>query len=109
MIAEFRSRCALRTVITCGRRGAFFDDAGEVVHVPAQDIAVVDTCGAGDSFIASFLAARISGRAGPEALASATGAAALTCGHEGSFPQPLQPIPAWLFDKYADVIATAEI
>ena len=26
-----------------------------------------------------------------------------------SFPQPLQPIPAWLLDKYADVIATAEI
>ncbi|PTE19548.1 fructoselysine 6-kinase [Cereibacter changlensis JA139] len=109
VIAEFRARGALRSVITCGRRGAFFDDAGEVSHVPAQDIAVVDTCGAGDSFIASFLAARISGRAGPEALAIATAAAALTCGHEGSFPQPLQPIPAWLFDKYADVIATAEI
>ncbi|MBZ4689398.1 MAG: fructoselysine kinase [Cereibacter sp.] len=109
VIAEFRARGALRSVITCGRRGAFFDDAGEVSHVPAQDIAVVDTCGAGDSFIAAFLAARISGRAGPEALAVATAAAALTCCHEGSFPQPLQPIPAWLLDKYADVIAKAEI
>lgn len=110
VIARFRARGAQRTVITCGRRGAFFDDAGALSHVPAQEIAVVDTCGAGDSFIAAFLAARIlSGQSGPEALRIATAAAALTCGHEGGFPQPLRPIPAWLFDKYADVIATAEI
>lgn len=110
VFAQFRARGALRTVITCGRRGAFLDDAGEVAQVPAQDISVVDTCGAGDSFIAAFIAARIlSRRPGHEALRIATAAAALTCGHEGGFPQPLKPIPAWLFDKYADVIASAEI
>lgn len=110
VLAAFRARGARRTVVTCGSRGAFFDDGGTVSTVAARPITVVDTCGAGDSFIAAFLAALVvEGCAGPEALARATGAAAATCLHEGGFPQPLIPIPAWLLDKYADVTASAEV
>lgn len=110
VFAAFRARGARRTVVTCGSRGAFFDDGGAISSVTARKIAVVDTCGAGDSFIASFLAALIgSAEPGAQALALATEAAARTCQHEGGFPQPLNPIPAWLFEKYADVIATAEV
>lgn len=110
VFAQFRALGARRTVVTCGSRGAFFDDGGTISSHGAQKIAVRDTCGAGDSFIATFLATLIcEGRPGPEALRRATAAAAETCQHEGGFPQPLNPIPAWLFDKYADVIAAAEV
>lgn len=110
VLAAFRARGVQCTVVTCGERGAFFDDGHTVGSVTARKIAVVDTCGAGDSFIATFLASLIGeGRPGDEALRLATAAAAETCLHEGGFPQPLNPIPAWLFDKYADVIASAEV
>lgn len=110
VLQAFRDRGARRIVVTCGSRGAFFDDDGVLSQVAAQPITVVDTCGAGDSFIAAFLAALIvDGQPGDEALRRATAAATTTCLHEGGFPQPLNQIPAWLFDKYADVIASAEI
>ncbi|MTE01223.1 fructoselysine 6-kinase [Paracoccus sp. YIM 132242] len=102
-----RGRGAGRIVMTCGRRGAFLLEGEHLVHVPARPIKVVDTCGAGDSFVAAFIAATISGRTGEEALGIATRAAARTCGHEGGFPQQLLPIPQWLFEKYAEVIGTA--
>lgn len=109
LLQALRGRGAACAVVTCGSRGAFLDAGAGVVAMPARPVAVVDTCGAGDSFIASFIAAAvIEGRPAEEALRQATAAAAATCGHEGGFPQPLNPIPAWLFDKYADVIATAE-
>lgn len=109
VLAAFRARGARRTVVTCGSRGAFFDDGGAISRVAARKIAVRDTCGAGDSFIATFLAALIGEhRPGPEALQLATLAAAETCQHEGGFPQPLIPIPVWLLDKYADVIGAAD-
>ena len=46
---------AQRAVVTCGARGAFFADAATIVHEPATPVEVLDTCGAGDSFIAAFL------------------------------------------------------
>lgn len=109
IFAKFRERGALRTVVTCGRRGAFFDDGAAIWFIPAQEVRVVDTCGAGDSFIAAFIHAYLlSGIPAMPALATATEAAAHTCTHEGGFPQTLITIPAWLLEKYADVIACAE-
>lgn len=110
VLSALRQRGARRIVMTCGRRGAFLDEGGPIIHVPAREIAVVDTCGAGDSFIATFISASVvEGRPDEEALRIATEAAARTCAHEGGFPQPLNPIPAWLREKYADVIETAEV
>jgi len=100
---------AHQVVVTCGSRGAFFCEGnGALLHAPATPVAVVDTCGAGDSFIATFLAAVTEQRPAMEALRDATAAAAQTCLYVGGFPQQLRRIPDWLLGKYAAVIAPAE-
>ncbi|WP_420023985.1 PfkB family carbohydrate kinase (plasmid) [Cereibacter azotoformans] len=110
LLARFRDRGAISTVVTCGSRGAFLDNRGSVTQVRARRIEVVDTCGAGDSFIARFIALwALEGRADADALRGASDAAANTCLHEGGFPQPLRSIPSWLLEKYSDVIAAGEV
>jgi fructoselysine 6-kinase len=80
-----------------------------LLHAPATPIPVVDTCGAGDSYIARFLAAyRAERRPAAEALRAATTAASETCRYVGGFPQQPRRIPDWLLAKYAAVIAPAE-
>jgi fructoselysine 6-kinase len=108
LVALLKDAGASQIVITCGSRGAFFSDGGALLHAPAQEIAVVDTCGAGDSFIASFLwAFRGENRAPLDALRIATADAAQTCLYVGGFPQSSHRIPNWLLEKYADVISPA--
>jgi fructoselysine 6-kinase len=109
LLQAFRERGAQRTVMTCGSRGAYLDDGVRVRHVAARAVEPIDTCGAGDSFIASFLATWLAGRSDEDALLAATAAAAATCLHEAGFPQPLRHIPEWLLHEYADVIASAEV
>ncbi len=101
---------ALQVVVTCGSRGAFFREGeGALLHAPATPVSVVDTCGAGDSFIAAFLAAsQVDRKPAAEALREATAAASQTCLYVGGFPQQPRRIPDWLLSKYADVIAPAE-
>jgi len=111
LLAERLHRAgALQVVVTCGSRGAFFREVdGTLRHAPATPIAVIDTCGAGDSFIATFLAAYEPGKKpAAEALRAATAAAAETCLYVGGFPQQPRRIPDWLLAKYAAVIAPAE-
>jgi fructoselysine 6-kinase len=107
---RLRRAGALQVVVTCGSRGAFFQGGtGELLHAPAVPVDVIDTCGAGDSFIAAFLAAAQVDRKHPaEALREAAAAAAATCRYVGGFPQQPRRIPDWLLDKYAAVIAPAE-
>ena len=103
-IAALLERGARQVVLTCGAEGAFFHDGSTLHHVAAAPAQVVDTCGAGDSFIATFLAEyRVKGRPAPEALALAAKAAALTCGHQGGFPQDPAAIPAQVLTAYAHV------
>jgi fructoselysine 6-kinase len=100
---------ARQVVVTCGSRGAFFSDGGALVHTPATLVRVVDTCGAGDSFIAAFLTAFCwEKRPAEEALHKAAAAAAQTCLHVGGFPQTPRRIPDWLLAKYDSVIARVE-
>ena len=109
LLDRLRAKGAKRTVVTCGKRGALYDDGTTIHEIGAEDIAVIDTCGAGDSFIASFIVDHmVSGLDAPDALGRATSTAALTCMYEGGFPQVLAPIPVWLLDKYSGVIASAE-
>jgi fructoselysine 6-kinase len=109
LVRTLRVAGARQVVVTCGSRGAFFCDGGLPLHAPATPVRVADTCGAGDSFIAAFLAAFCWEKHGPaEALRRATAAAAETCLHIGGFPQTPRRIPDWLLAKYDDVVTRTE-
>jgi sugar/nucleoside kinase (ribokinase family) len=48
-------------VVKCGRDGAYGYTSGGALHCPAFEVDAVDTTCAGDSFVAGFIHARISG------------------------------------------------
>ncbi len=64
-------------VVTLGSRGALAVTAEAAVEVPARQVDVVDTTGAGDTFNAAFLTATLRGRPLADRLAFANAAAAL--------------------------------
>lgn len=66
-------------VVKLGAAGALAADrASPVVHVPARPVDAVDTTGAGDSFDAGFLAARLDGRPVADALGYAVACGSLS-------------------------------
>lgn len=100
---------AQKVVVTCGARGSFYHDGQGLHSAGSVPVAVVDTCGAGDSFIAAFIQAILfEGRDPGAALQQAAAHAAETCTHLGGFPQPILPIPQWLIDKHRSVIEAAQ-
>ena len=108
LIAKLKAAGARQVVLTCGSRGAFFSEDSTILYAPAVPVSVIDTCGAGDSFIASFLAALHGDRrSAEEALRVASADAAQTCLYVGGFPQQPRSIPHWLLEKYAAVIGPA--
>jgi fructokinase len=66
--------------VTLGARGAILRRGEDVLRVPADRVEVVDTTGAGDAFVAGFLAA-VARRGAPELLPAAEleRAAAFAC------------------------------
>ena len=78
-------------VVTMGALGSLASDGVNHAEMGARPIAVLDTLGAGDTFIAGFLAARLAGLAVTECLAAGRDAAAETCTHFGGFPQRAEP------------------
>jgi sugar/nucleoside kinase (ribokinase family) len=70
-------------VVTLGAGGALAHDGDAVVRAAAPDVEVVDTTGAGDTFAAGFLSARLSGAALTEALAFACACGARSVGAVG--------------------------
>ncbi len=80
-------------VVTCGAMGSMAWDGGDVVMTGIRELPLVaDTTGAGDTFIAGFLARWKRGFALADCLIAGREAAARTCGHVGGFPQTLQPL-----------------
>ena len=53
---------ARTAVVTCGAAGSVASDGKTMARMDARPVEVVDTLGAGDTFIAGFLAARLDGR-----------------------------------------------
>ncbi|MBB3979800.1 fructoselysine 6-kinase [Rhizobium azooxidifex] len=105
LIAKLKAEGARQVVVTCGRRGSFYDNGSKVFAAGSVPVTVVDTCGAGDSFIATFLLSRIAESLSEAvALDRSAARAAETCTHLGGFPQPIRAIPQWLLDKYDGVI-----
>jgi ribokinase len=78
-------------VITVGEAGAVFANGDSAKHLPAPEVEVVDTTGAGDAFVGA-LAAQLAREASLEeavAYAVRAGAAAVTKeGAQGALPTP---------------------
>ena len=51
---ETLNQYPLKLLVTLGERGVSYSDGSKIVNVPAQTIEVIDTTGAGDSFVAGF-------------------------------------------------------
>jgi fructoselysine 6-kinase len=79
-------------VVMRGNKGAMASDGRQTVSIGIRPVDVVDTTGAGDSFIAGFLSADLAGLPLLDCLAAGRDQAALTCMHAGGFPQAPQPL-----------------
>ena len=87
LAAQLLAQGARIAVVTCGAAGSVAASGAETVRMDVRRVDVMDTLGAGDTFIAGFLAARLEGAGLAACLAAGRDAAAATCGHLGGFPQ----------------------
>ncbi|MEI7779075.1 MAG: PfkB family carbohydrate kinase [Actinomycetes bacterium] len=74
-------------VVTCGAAGSVAFDGTDWFEIAAIATKIIDTTGAGDSYIAGFLSARAKGAGVRESMITGTESAARTCGHVGAWPQ----------------------
>jgi ribokinase len=74
--ARALSALAREVVVKLGAQGALWTDGGAQLRVPAVDVQVADTTGAGDAFAAGLLAARLAGAAPADALGAGCALAA---------------------------------
>lgn len=75
-----------RLVMTLGSKGALLQHAGSLIRHDALNVEVVDTTGAGDTFVGYFLASMISGLDDASCLQRACTAAALSVTQSGAAP-----------------------
>jgi ribokinase len=68
-----------RVIITMGSRGVLYHDGNVPILIPSLPINVVDTTGAGDSFIAGFASAIVRGKPLEEAVKKGIKVASITC------------------------------
>ena len=73
-----------KVIITLGDKGVMYFDEGIVKIEPAQKIEVVDTTGAGDSFIAGFTSGIANNLRVKEAIQKGIKIASITCQHMGA-------------------------
>ena len=73
-----------RVVITLGDQGAMFHDGSREILVPAKKINVVDTTGAGDSFVAGFSSSYFKDRNIITAIKQGIEVASITCQYLGA-------------------------
>lgn len=72
-------------VVTRGADGAVLVGEGQAYQTEATETTLVDTLGAGDTFIATVLTGLLQARPPQEAMSRASKAAALTCSRLGAF------------------------
>lgn len=92
MTTELLQQGARLAVVTRGALGSSASDGSNTVTTGVTAVEIIDTTGAGDSFIAGFLSAHIGGLALEACLEAGRDRAALTCGHVGGFPQVPAPL-----------------
>ncbi len=68
-----------------GPKGSMVWDGETFYHQDAIDCVVVDTLGAGDSYIAGFLLARLAGKSMPECMRAGSENSAVTIGYLGAW------------------------
>jgi ribokinase len=85
---------AKEIVVTLGDKGALAISGGEFIYVDAFRLQPVDTTGAGDTFAAAYISARLRGRSLYERLLFANAAASLKVSRPGARSSP----------KYEEVI-----
>jgi fructoselysine 6-kinase len=78
-------------VVTCGADGSLAFDGQTWWRASAVPVETVDTTGAGDSYAAAFLDARLAGADVDQAMGAGSAHAARTCTHTGGWPQ--DPLP----------------
>lgn len=88
LIRQIHALGPAQVCVTQGERGALFSDGARVVRQDIMPAQVVDTMGAGDAFIAGWLAATIGGTYAFAALPLAATAAARACGWPAAFGYP---------------------
>lgn len=74
-------------VATLGPLGVYAADGDRVWELPAAPVDVVDTTGAGDSFMAGFIASYLHHDDVSQALGAGIRRGALTCRYRGGWPQ----------------------
>ena len=88
MAAELRRRGASIAVVTLGQAGSLACADSTTYRQAAIPVEVVDTLGAGDAFIAGFIAAPARRRLAAGRPRAGAADAAETCRHLGAWPQP---------------------
>jgi fructoselysine 6-kinase len=73
--------------VTRGARGSVVATREERAETGIREVEVVDTTGAGDSFIAGFLSTYLGGGSLQASLDTGRDQAARACTHVGGFPQ----------------------
>lgn len=88
IVDRLRQHCGVRGIIVLkrGPNGAEVDESGRSTHVPAHDVKVIDTTGAGDAMAAGFLAAWTRGASASEALQAGAEASAQAISTLGAHP-----------------------
>ena len=87
MIERFLSAGVGLAVVTRGAKGSVVATPEARAETGITQVDVVDTTGAGDSFIAGFLSVHIAGGSLQAAVEAGRDRAALVCSHVGGFPQ----------------------
>jgi fructoselysine 6-kinase len=84
-IMELKERTPGLVAMTLGERGSLVYDGDKVYRGRALPVEVVDTLGAGDSWIAAFLCGRLGGYSVEESMKAGHRAAAETCRRLGAW------------------------
>lgn len=87
MLDGFLSAGVKVAIVTRGAKGSMAATRTERAEAGIRDVEVIDTTGAGDSFIAGFLSAYLESRSLQRALEAGRDQAASACCHVGGFPQ----------------------
>lgn len=79
LAAKLRELGPSEAIIKLGERGCYADVAEETMDRPAVPVAAIDTVGAGDAFVAGYLAERVAGHPLAVRLDTAVTAGAFAC------------------------------